>query len=219
MANVTELDLHFDFLSPYAYLAWKRAPRVLPGVRIVPRPTLLAGLLNHWGTVGPAEIEPKRAFTIRDVLRRAADAEVPLVWPEIHPFKPVVPCRLALPEVAGDAQARVIDALFDAGWGRGAHLGDEAVLAATLDASGLPGATLLERAKGPDASVALRAVGEAAIARGVFGVPTFFVEDELFFGDDQLERIAVRLAGKDPLDREVAARAAAIPPAIVRPRK
>jgi uncharacterized protein (TIGR00369 family) len=200
------IDLWLDFLSPYSYLAWKRRSLLPSPVRA--RPVVLAAILSHFGQLGPAEIPPKRVFTIRDTLRRAAEAGVPLVWPERHPFKPILAARVAY---AADTDPLVVDALFDAAWGRGENLEDPDVVAAavaSLDPS------LVERAKSQ--SDRLRTETSAAIARGVFGVPTFDVDGELFFGDDQIPRIVRKLAGEDPLDVAVADLVAARPPGVVR---
>jgi 2-hydroxychromene-2-carboxylate isomerase len=207
-----ELDFYFDFVSPYGYLAWKRAPHVVPNVRLRPRPVVLGALLKHFGQLGPAEIAPKRAFTIRDTLRRAADARVRLTWPERHPFRSLDALRAVF--ATDERRFELVDALYCAGWERGENLEAEAVIRAAVVAAGLAPDSLLDRARSKALSDAYRAENDAAVAQGIFGVPTFVLDGEVFFGDDQLERIARKLAGDDPLDvteaRRVEARAMGI---------
>lgn len=190
-----ELEFFFDYLSPYSYLAWVRAATVLAGVRLRPRPVLLGPLLTHAGQLGPAEIAAKRACTVRDTLRRAARAGVPLRWPQKHPFRSLLAARCTL---ASGCDPRVISALFHAAWQRGEDLEDRETVIAALVRESLDPALV---AQAGAQSQALRANTDEAIARGVFGVPTLVDADgELFFGDDQLESIAAKLAGRDPLD-------------------
>ncbi len=208
------LDVYLDFVSPYAYLAWRRAPALLVGETLRPHAVLLGPILARHGNLGPAEIPPKRSFMIRDTLRRAAAAEVPLVWPERHPFKSVLAAKVvhAAPE---EQRIQVTDALFAAGWAHGRDLEDREVVHAALTAAGLDADAILTRALDAATGRALRDATAAALARGVFGVPTFVDDDgELFFGDDQIERIARKRAGSDPLgplQREQAAEVGARP--------
>ena len=196
------VELCFDYLSPYAYLAWPRV-RALCGRRgaeLRITPVLLAGLLNHWGQLGPAEIIPKMLFVFKDCARKAVLYGVPLRSPRFHPFNPLTALRVSQREVAGEDQRRVVDALFGAGWGEGADLGSAGEIAAILDAAGLAGARLVQKAGEPAAKDALRAATERAVGNGVFGVPTMLVGSELFWGNDQLDDVDRRLAGKDPID-------------------
>jgi 2-hydroxychromene-2-carboxylate isomerase len=200
IAAVTLVDFYFDFVSPYAYLAWRRASSLAQQIVLVPRPIMLGPVLTHHGQLAPAEIPAKRSFMIRDTLRRAAEAGIQMTWPQWHPFKPARALKAVL-AVEPTLQMRVIDALFRAAWERGEDLEQDAVIAAALDADGLAGASIVERIAAPELSVALRAEVERALERGVFGVPTFVdVDGELFFGDDQLPRLAQKRAGHDPLD-------------------
>jgi len=217
---VNGIDVYFDFVSPYAYLAWMRAPRVLAGVELTPRPVLLGVLLEHFGQLGPAEIPAKRVLAIRDTMRRAADAGLPLLWPERHPFKSMLPERVVL-AAEERLRAAVASAIFMAAWGRGEDIEQRDVVHAAIRdvAGGEAGAdALIARATEKEISNELRRANEEAIARGVFGVPTFDVHGELFWGDDQLERVARVLAGEDSLDRELAARIEARPNALTRRR-
>ena len=90
------IEFWFDFISPYAYLAWQRIHPVVEahGRALIYRPVLFAGLLDHWGQLGPAEIPPKREFVFRQVLRRAAALGVPLEPPPSHPFNSLLGLRL-----------------------------------------------------------------------------------------------------------------------------
>jgi 2-hydroxychromene-2-carboxylate isomerase len=196
------LDFHFDFISPYAYLAWPEARRIAEerGLTLVPRPTLLGAVLAHWGQLGPAEIPPKRVFTFKDILRRAADQKMPLTAPATHPFKSVTALRASMNMVAGERQLDVITAFFDAAWGRGEEIGDPESAAVALTKAGLDGATLIQRTLRPEVKAALRAAMDEAIAAGVFGVPTFIVRGELFFGQDRASDVRRFLDGKDPVD-------------------
>jgi 2-hydroxychromene-2-carboxylate isomerase len=197
------VEFFFDFLSPYAYLAWSRVRALCArrGDTLVPRPVLFAALLEHGGQRGPAEIPAKRRWLVADCLRLAALAGVPFTFPKHHPFNPIAALRVALREVAGEQQEDVIDALFAAGWADGADLGSPDAIVRALEARGLDGRDLLARAAEPAAKDALRRKTSDAIARGVFGVPTMIAGDALFWGNDRVEHLELALDGRDPLDR------------------
>ena len=196
------VDFYFDYLSPYAYLAWHCLDEVTDprGVEITPRPVLFAGLLNHWGQLGPAEIPPKGQHVSRETRRFAALRDIPMRSPRYHPFRPLLALRVSLAVVSQEQQKEAITAIFNLGWADGKDLGDRGDIRAALNAAGLDGGRLVAAAEGPLAKAALREETDAAISRGVFGIPTMVVEDELFWGLDQFQYLALYLDGKDPLD-------------------
>ena len=204
MASRTLL-FYFDFISPYTYLASRRIGDVCQrhDVQLVQRPIVYAALLNHWGLIGPAEVDVKREWTFKDVLRHAAVEGIEFRGPKLHPFNSITALRLALPEVAGSRQSEIIDVLWKAGWADGADLGSADELTAALDHAGFDGKALVERTRQPEAKEALRRNSDEAIARGVFGVPTFVIEDELFWGNDRIPFLELYLEGRDPLDRSL----------------
>lgn len=195
------VDFYFDYLSPFAYFA----ALLLPGlcrqseVQLRFRPVLFAALLDHWGQRGPAEIPPKAIHTFKLCVRFAALHRIPFRAPRFHPFVPLTALRVSLAEVAGDEQPLVVRSFFEAGWAQGANLTDPSDLAAALDAAGLDGRPLVDRAAEPEVKRLLRSQTEQAIGRGVFGIPTMIVDDELFWGVDQLPFLERYLAGSDPL--------------------
>ena len=202
------IEFFFDYISSNAYLAWLELPKLAAtyGREVRPVPTLFAGLLGAHGQLGPAEIPAKAAWMFRNNLRKAALLGVPLNAPVHHPFNPLLALRVsALPRTAAE-RARAITALFDAVWVERQHVSEPAVVARVLDAAGLAGAQLVEEAHGDAAKARLRADTDAAIARGVFGVPTMAVGSELFWGYDDFAFLELHLAGRDPLSEEAVAR-------------
>ena len=219
------VDLYFDYLSPYAYFAWTRLPALCAerGVELRAHPILFAALLGHHGHRGPAEIPPKRVWVMKDAFRWARANGVPISGPRFHPFNPLTALRLSLREVAGDDQHRVIDAIWRAGWGElapgldsGIDLGSADDLVAALDRAGLDGRALLERTRDPAAKDALKRNTAEALSRGAFWVPTMLVGDELFWGNDSLQWLALHLDGHDPLDQDMVERVLARPSAVQR---
>jgi 2-hydroxychromene-2-carboxylate isomerase len=180
----------FDVVSPFAYLAFERLPQVLEGLshEVEYRPLLFAGLLARWGQKGPAEIEPKRAWTFRQVHWLAAQHGIALQTPAVHPFNPLPLQRLAL---ACGPNRRIVEALLHHVWRGG---GADAVDAARL-------AALTERLAperdpaGDDVKQELRAATDEAIARGVFGVPSFECDGRVYWGLDALPMLRDALAG------------------------
>jgi 2-hydroxychromene-2-carboxylate isomerase len=199
----------FDPISPFAYLAFERLPQVLEGCSylVQHRPVLFAGLLAHHGSKGPAEIEPKRAWTFRHVHWLAHAAGVPMQTPQRHPFNPLPLLRLAL--AAGDVDSPVGgDGVGGAGPGTCNRRVAEAVLhhvwrgqgADALDAKRLQQLhDALQPARDPQGDAVkaeLRSNGEAALAQGVFGVPSFELEGRLFWGLDSLPMLRAALLGE-----------------------
>jgi 2-hydroxychromene-2-carboxylate isomerase len=199
------VKLLFDFLSPYAYIAWHRVRPIaaVHGRVVEPVPVLLAGLLGAHGTKGPAEVVAKRPFLVKDTARAAAAAGVPFGPPPSHPFNPLLALRVAglVDDVA--ARTRLVDALYAEVWGGGGRgVTDPEIVASVASAVGLDGAALVAAAASDEAKARLRAATEAAIAANVFGVPTILVDGELFWGNDNLEYVDAFLAGRDPVTPE-----------------
>ena len=169
------------------------------------------------GLVGPAEVPAKREHTMRDVLRTATRLGVACQGPPTHPFNPLRALRLCLAVDDPGARRRLACAVMDAAWADGRDLNDESVLRAVAERSGLDGARLLERTQDPAVKQALIAATEAAIAAGVFGVPTFRVGKDLVWGSDRFDTVNWLLAGgavDDALMNDILAR----PASATRPR-
>jgi 2-hydroxychromene-2-carboxylate isomerase len=199
----------FDFVSPYSYLALTRleAFGARHWVAWEPAPVFYAALLDANHLVGPAETQVKRHYTMTDVLRAAALAGVPLVGPPAHPFRSLEALRVAT-LYADDPRALALDlALSAACWAEGRELTDWGVLVEVVERAGFDASHLEARASAPAVKAALRDRTTAAIEAGVFGVPTFELDGELFWGHDRLEHLAARLEGRLP---DLAERAATL---------
>jgi 2-hydroxychromene-2-carboxylate isomerase len=189
----------FDLISPYSYLGLKQLPLLPAGTQLELVPVLFAGLLNHHGQVGNAEIASKRRFTYRFIVWRARKLGVPLKMPPAHPFNPLSALRLV---IAAGSDRRSVETAFDFVFGQGRDVADPAVLA---DLARELGVGDVEAAlNDPDVKQTLRNNTDWAIGRGVFGVPTFVIGDELFWGHDALAMVVDYL--RDPVgfnDREM----------------
>ena len=212
------IEFWFDFISPNAYLGWKRIYHlVAPFNRPVqPVPVLFAGLLGAHQRRGPAEVRPMARWMARNCLRKAAELGIPFRAPHAHPFNPLLCLRAATAIDDIDEQQRAIDALFDAVWGEGRNVTVPETVAAALDAAGLPGKEIVERAEDAKVKQRLRQRTEAAVERGVFGVPTVAVNDELFWGFDDFRFVQASLGGSDPLPVDEWRRWARVKPSAMR---
>lgn len=185
------ITFYFDVISPYAYLAFERLPAALEGLnyQLTYQPVLFAGLLKHHGQLGPAEIEPKREWTYRQVQWLAHDMGIDMQLPAAHPFNPLALLRLAVASnPTGLPNRCVTEKLFHHVWQGGQDAEDLPRLQALMD--------LLKPALNPNAPEVkelLKAHTKAAIGKGIFGVPTLEVDGKLFFGLDALPMLAAYL--------------------------
>lgn len=177
-------DWYFDFLSPFSYLQLAEFDRLPPDLEVTYRPVLFAGLLTHWEHKGPAEIPAKRVQTYRWCHWYAARHGIPFRMPPAHPFNPLRPLRLA---VAQGAEPKLIRAIFDAIWAEGRDPSDDAAWQALTERLGIADAD--DTIAQPEVKAALRSGTEEAAERGVFGIPTFAIGDELFWGLDTTDLV------------------------------
>jgi 2-hydroxychromene-2-carboxylate isomerase len=190
------ITFYFDFISPYAYLAFEHLPEALKGLSysVSYRPVLFAAMLKHHGQLGPAEIAPKRDWTYRQVLWHAHSKGIALEMPASHPFNPLPLLRLASASGTREDPASpnryVCETIFRHVWQGGADAADPQRLAA-LTAQLAPQQTLSE----DEAKAQLKKNTDEAIALDVFGVPAMEVDGKIFWGFDALPMLREYLLG------------------------
>ena len=190
-----QITFYLDFISPFAYLAFEQLPVALKGISysVTHRPVLFGAILKHHGQLGPAEIAPKRDWTYRHVLWLAYSLGVPLQMPASHPFNPLGLLRLAVAcDGDGTPNRYVCETLLRHVWCGGAEASDAARLQRVTEYLSPKRAASSDEVKAQ-----LKANTDEAIARGVFGVPTFEVDGKLFWGVDALPMLRACLQG-DP---------------------
>jgi 2-hydroxychromene-2-carboxylate isomerase len=197
------VEFYFDFVSPYAWLAAHQlgAVRDSTGVKFRFVPVLFAGLLDHHANIGPAEIPAKRRYTFVDAQRWAAHLGLEFKSPPAHPFNPLKPLRVTS-AIDDDAKRELLSRrLLDAAWSDGQDITADAVIEQIADHMRLDGKTLLASAQTERIKQRLRQQTDAAVAAGAFGVPTFVVDGEVFWGNDRLPFLQAYLQGKLTTDK------------------
>lgn len=192
------VEYFFDYVSPFAYLADTQLPGLAQrtGAEIVHRPFFLGGVMQATKNSPPITVPNKGRYMFVEIQRWAKRYGVPANPNPHFPVNTLTAMRVAVAALGDPRFGDLHRALFRAVWVDGQNLADEAVLEATVAAAGLDAAALLARAKEQAAKDALRRNTEEAVERGAFGAPTFFVGDEMFWGNDRLDFVEAALGGQ-----------------------
>ena len=192
------LEFFFDYGSPYSYLADSRLPALAErtGAELTYRPMLLGGVFKATGNQSPAvqPCEAKRAYGFLELRRWVAHLGVPFEGNPHFPINTLLLMRTAVAAQHAGVFELFHRAVYPAFWAEGENLGEPEVVGRVVEKTGLDARALLEAAGSPDVKAELRAATEEAVARGAFGAPTFFVGDEMFFGNDRLDFVERALA-------------------------
>ena len=191
-----QVEFWFDFVSPMSYIAYHRLPGLIErtGAAVAFRPMLLGGVMKETGNAAPAAVPAKGAYYQIDVPRCAARYGIPLQPNPHFPVRTIAAmrgCFVAQEEGRFDDYAT---AMFAAVWADAKNLGDPKVLAEVLATAGFDADAMNEKIRAPEAKDKLIAATGEAVQRGVFGAPSFFVGDELFFGQDRMDYVEAALS-------------------------
>ncbi|MFW3894837.1 2-hydroxychromene-2-carboxylate isomerase [Pseudomonas bharatica] len=191
------VEFFFDLGSPASYLAWTQLPGICAehGAQLVLRPMLLGGVFQATGNSSPATIPAKGRYFFKDLHRYARRYGVPLKFNEHFPINTLGLMRAAVGMQLRQPQRfeQWLAVMYRAMWADGRNLGDPAVIAQVLEEAGFEASGFEALTSDPEVKAALKAVTEEAVGRGVFGAPSCFVGEELFFGQDRLEFVVEAL--------------------------
>ncbi len=187
------IDFYFDFSSSYSYVALPRLARLADdhSCQVDWKPIALGVIFKAMNHAPPAADSTKGRYVWRDVERSAALAGLSFKWPQPFPFNSMTAARVFWYIAEGDMD-RAIDwarAVFHASFGEGRDCSDPDVLTGVATDLGLDGQELLEATRNDAVKEKLKHVTGEAMKRGVFGAPTFFVGDEMFWGSDRIEQL------------------------------
>lgn len=185
-----DIEFYFDVGSPTAFLAYRRLKQFEEryAATIVLCPMLLGGVFKATGNASPVAIPAKGKYMLEvDLPRFAARYDVPLNFNPYFPINTLTLMRGVFAARALHCEHAYVDAVFDAVWVQQLNMGDPDTLAMALTAASLSTDDILKTAGDPDIKASLISATEAAVARGVFGAPTLFINNEMYFGQDRLD--------------------------------
>jgi len=193
---MSAFDFFYDLGSPYSYLAATQLAGIeeRTGQHARLLPITLGGLRKTTGHQLPPPAQV--VYMAQDTQRWARKYGVPMSIPAAFPTKTVQALRACIAAEAVGGGSRAMNALFRAYWAEGKDLGEPAVIAAALDGAGLDGSALVAATETQEVKDALRRNTDLALARGVFGVPTLFVGERSFWGNDRLQFVEDALTQK-----------------------
>lgn len=200
---VKQLEIFFDFLSPFSYLGICEYLQIenkinCANVEVLWRPVLMGNLIHAYETKGPAEIASKRDYLFRQILRHCDRENLSIKVPNVLPFNSSEALRLCLYfQSKGHNISSLVEGFFKAAWGQGEDLNDLDVLTKVMRDVDLDSTEGFEQSGSKDVRKLLKANHARALELGVFGVPSFVFEGELFWGRDSLADLKeVILEGK-----------------------
>jgi 2-hydroxychromene-2-carboxylate isomerase len=185
------VEFYFDVGSPAAYIAWHRLPGICreTGATLQYKPMLLGGVFQATGNQSPMAIPAKGRYVHMDLDRYAQRYRIPFSHNPFFPINTLMLMRGATALQMRD-RARLVpygDAVYRAIWVEQKDMNDPAVVAGVLQQAGFDPAAVLTMASDPEVKERLKNVTQDAVARGVFGAPTFFVDGQMYWGQDRLD--------------------------------
>jgi 2-hydroxychromene-2-carboxylate isomerase len=191
MTTTRAVEFYFDFGSPASYLAATQLPHLCAdiGAELVWKPMLLGGVFQATGNQSPAAIAAKGPYVFEDLARFARRYGVPLQRNPHFPINTLLLMRGAIGMQMREPERfrAYVDAVYHAMWVEPCNLNDPATLAVALAGAGFDPASMIALANAQEVKDRLKAQTEEAVRRGVFGAPTMFVGDQMFWGQDRLD--------------------------------
>jgi 2-hydroxychromene-2-carboxylate isomerase len=191
------VEYFYDYVSPFTYMADSRLAAIAErtGTEFVYRPMVLGGVFKATGNGPPAAVPAKGKYMLADIARWAKRYGLPLQFNPHFPVNTIHALRGALVAQEEGVFPRYHEAIFRAVWENQQNAGDKDVLRDVVKGAGIDGDLIVERTGEQAVKDRLRAHTDEAVERGAFGSPTFFLGEEMFFGNDRLDFLEERLLG------------------------
>lgn len=192
------IECFFDVGSPASYLAWAQLPSIAArhASEVVWKPMLLGAVFQATGNHSPVTVEAKRQYILKDLQRFAQQYGEPFRFSPFFPINTLLLMRGAVAWLDTPRLQEYLAAVFTAIWVDEQDMRDPEVIGRVLSDAGFDPEEVLERCNASETKARLRQITDEAIERGVFGAPTLFVGDEMFFGQDRLAFVEERLSAR-----------------------
>lgn len=187
----SKIEFYYDYVSVYSYLANSQLDQLASrtGAEIVYRPMFLGGVMEATGNRPPATIKPKGRYLMSDVDRWCTRYSLPFKMNPVFPQNTINALRLALVAQQRNEFSAIHQALFDAMWVKEENISDKTTLTTVIDRAGFAADDYMEDISNQEIKDRLKSNTDEALQRGAFGAPTFYVGEQMFFGNDRFEFI------------------------------
>jgi 2-hydroxychromene-2-carboxylate isomerase len=194
---VKKIDYYFDFLSPFSYFSLINLEKInfFEQYDVTLKPVVMGSLFNHFEMKGPGEILPKRQYMLKQCFIYSAQNNIPFNPPSKHPFNPLYALRLATKACSEERQLEMTKLLFTSVWENGLTLGEPEDLEPILNGHNFNAKELIDKTFEREVKKELKQNTKDAIEANVFGVPSFVVNDNLFWGNDSIPDLLTFLKG------------------------